>query len=270
MGSRNDAPLFDAFAEEYEHHASVGPYNALYDRPAVLGLLGDVMGRRVLDVGCGPGLYAEDLLARGAEVVGFDQSPEMVRIARQRAGDRLDVRVHDLDSPLDWLADESFDAALMALVVHHLDDRPAALRELHRVLRPGGGLVVSTHHPTSDWLRLGGNYFSVEPVEEDWHDGRWHVRFWRLPLSRICEEFTEAGFLIERLVEPLPVPEMADRFPQDYAKLIREPGFIVFRLLKPVLRASAPAGLLGDPDSSEVGSSGTQDLRASGTGRVQE
>jgi SAM-dependent methyltransferase len=234
----NPAP-FDAFAEDYERHASDSAYNALYDRPAVLELLGDVTGERVLDAGCGPGLYAEELLNRGAEVVGFDHSPEMVRLARRRAGERLDVRVHDLVSPLDWLEDGSFDAALMALVVHHLDDRIAALREMWRVLRPGGRLVLSSHHPTSDWLRLGDSYFSEEAVEEDWHDGRWHVRYWRQPLSQICAEFADAGFLIERIVEPLPLPEMAGRFPEDYAKLMREPGFIIFRLIKPGVRVAS-------------------------------
>ena len=118
-------------------------------------------------------------------------------------------------------------------MIHHVDDRTAALREIHRVLRPGCRLVVSTHHPTSDWLRLGGSYFSVEPIEEDWHDGRWHVRYWRAPLQQTCEEFTDAGFPIERLVEPLPQPGMAQRSPDDHAKLSREPAFIAFRLLRP-------------------------------------
>ena len=233
MSSPGDPPLFDRSAEEYEHHAREGAYNALYDRPAVLELLGDVRGLRVLDVGCGPGLYAEELLARGAEVVGFDESREMVRLARRRCGDETDLRVHDLRSPLDWLDDETFDAAVMALVIHHLDDRVSALREIHRVLRPGGRLVLSSHHPTSDWVRFGGSYFDVEPIEEDWHGGRWHVRYWRLPLTDSSAEFAAAGFLIERLVEPLPAAEMAERFPEDHEKLIREPGFIVFALEKP-------------------------------------
>ena len=205
--------LFDAFAEAYESHAADGLYNALYDRPSVLDLLGDVSGLRVLDAGCGPGLYAEELLARGADVVGFDQSPAMVRLARRQTGDRVDVRVHDLSSPIAWLDDDSFDAALMALVLHHLDDRVAALRELHRVLQPDGRLVVSTHHPTSDWLRLGGSYFSVAPIEEDWHRGDWHVRYWREPLEGKCAAFADGGFVIERLIEPRPIPEMAERFP---------------------------------------------------------
>lgn len=126
----------------------------------------------------GPGLFAQELLARGAEVIGFDQSPEMVRLARQRLGARFDVRVHDLASPLDWLDDEGFDVAVLALVLHHVLDRSVAIQELHRVLRQGGRLIVSTHHPTTDWLRLGGSYFSQELVEEVWRDN-WHVRYWR-------------------------------------------------------------------------------------------
>lgn len=225
-------PVFDEFAEDFERHATESAYNALYDRPAVLELIGEVTGQRVLDAGCGPGLYAEELLARGAEVVAFDHSPKMVSLARNRLGDRAMVRVHDLADPLDWLEDESFDAGLLALVIHHLDDRVAALRELHRVLRPGARLVVSTHHPTADWLRLGGSYFTIEAIEETWSQG-WSVRYWRLPLTATCAEFTNAGFLIERLVEPRPAQGMAERFPEDYEKLNREPGFINFRLVKP-------------------------------------
>ena len=88
----------------------------------------------------------------------------------------------------------------MALVIHHLDDRVSALREVHRVLRPGGHVVVSTHHLTNDWLLNGGSYLTTEPIEEMWSRG-WWVRYWRLPLTDVCDEFTQAGFVIERLVE---------------------------------------------------------------------
>ncbi len=223
---------WEDFAEDFERHAEVSAYNALYDRPAVLALLGDVAGLRILDAGCGPGLYAQELVARGATVDGFDVSPAMVELARRRVGSGATFRVHALDARLDWLDGGTVDGALLALVIHHVDDRVGALREIHRVLRPGGFLVVSTHHPTSDWLRLGGSYFDVEKLDEIWHRG-WRVRYWRQPLTRSCAEFAEAGFLIERLVEPLPQPEMADRYPAYDANLRREPGFINFRLRKP-------------------------------------
>ena len=231
MPSPNPDPGYDDHAESYERHAAESPYNAWYDRPAMLDLLGDVDGLRVLDAGCGPGFYAEELIGRGAEVVAFDRSPAMVELAQARVGGGASIRVHDLAQPLDWLEDASFDAALMALVLHHVDDRVAALREIHRVLRPGGHLAISTHHPTADWLRLGGSYFDVEVVEETWSRG-WTIRYWRMPLTVLCDDFVRAGFSIERLVEPRPAPGMAEVFPAHYEKLDREPGFINFRLIK--------------------------------------
>jgi 2-polyprenyl-3-methyl-5-hydroxy-6-metoxy-1,4-benzoquinol methylase len=69
-----DPAQYDEFAAEYEEHAAVAPYNALYDRPATLRLLGGLEGQRVLDAACGPGFYLEQLLAGGADVIGCDAS----------------------------------------------------------------------------------------------------------------------------------------------------------------------------------------------------
>ena len=163
--------MFDAFAQDYRRHARESPYNAYYDRPAVLGALGPVNGLRVLDAGCGPGLYAAELVARGAAFVqGIDISPEMICLAEEAVRGPVTFRVHDLAQPLDWLEAASFDAAVMALVIHHLDDRVRALQEIARVLGSGGRLVVSTHHPTGDWPRRGGSYFAVE-IDETWSRG---------------------------------------------------------------------------------------------------
>lgn len=72
-----DAP-YDGFADAFAREAPVSPYNAHYDRPTVLGLLGDVNGVCILDGGCGPGPYLSELAARGADTVGIDQSADMV------------------------------------------------------------------------------------------------------------------------------------------------------------------------------------------------
>jgi ubiquinone/menaquinone biosynthesis C-methylase UbiE len=226
--------MYDGFAEEYLAHASEGAYNAYYDRPAVLEVLGSVRGSSVLDVGCGPGLYVEELLARGAgRVVGVDGSAEMLRLARRRlagSAGRVVLHCQDLQVPLVWAGDGEFDVAVMALVIHHLDDRVAALREIARVLRAGGRLVVSTHHPIGDWLRHGGSYFTVEKINELRRG--WPVAYWRQPLQATCDEFAAGGFLIERVHEPRPSAAMYERYPDDAAKLSINPGFVVFALLK--------------------------------------
>ncbi|PRX50017.1 methyltransferase family protein [Prauserella shujinwangii] len=221
-------PQYDAFADEFLEHARDGLFNAHYDRPACLDLLGDVAGRTVLDAACGPGLYAEELVARGARVTGFDHSPRMVELCRQRVPSG-EFRVHDLADPLGWLPDDSVDLVVFALALEYVDDRVSALRELRRVLRPGGALVLSRPHPTGDWLRHGGSYFDVRVIEEVWSKG-WRLRYWLAPLERTCEELRAAGFLLERLLEPRPRPEAADLHREDYQRLCREPtGFLALR-----------------------------------------
>ena len=170
--SPGGAGMYDGFAEEYLAHAGEGAFNAYYDRPAVLAVLGSVHGTAVLDLGCGPGLYAQELLAGGARrVVGVDGSAEMIRLASRRVAGPASFHCQDLQAPLAWACDGEFDVAVMALVIHHLDDRVSALREVARVLRPGGRLVISTHHPTGDWVRHGGSYFTVEKIREQWRRG---------------------------------------------------------------------------------------------------
>jgi len=223
---------YDRMADEFLAHAEDNAYNAHYDRPAVLDLLGDVAGRRVLDAGCGPGLYAEALLARGAEVLAFDASSAMVELAQARVGDRAEIRVARLDEPLPY-ADDSVDLVVCALAIHYVADRHATFAEFHRVLRPGGAVVVSTQHPTTDWIRKGGSYFDRVLETDAWamQSGRHEVQYWREPLSDLCAAATDAGFVIQRLVEPRAPEIMRQRWPAEYEKLARRPGFLALRLL---------------------------------------
>jgi ubiquinone/menaquinone biosynthesis C-methylase UbiE len=223
-------PQYEKFADEFLAHAEDGFANAHYDRPACLSLLGDVTGKSVLDAACGPGLYAADLVRRGARVIGFDQSPRMVEICRERVR-QGEFRVHDLADPISWLDDGSVDLVLLALALHYVNDRVAALRELRRVLRPHGALVLSIGHPTGDWLRNGGSYFDTRVIHETWKR-TWQVHYWLAPLQATCEEIFQAGFLIERLLEPRPQPEAAALDPEEYERLAREPrGFIAMKLV---------------------------------------
>jgi SAM-dependent methyltransferase len=221
-------PQYDRFAYEFAQHAEGSLYNAYYDRPASFGLLGDVRGKRVLDAACGSGLYASELIRRGAQVIGFDQSPRMVEMCWELPG-AGDFRVHDMNDPIKWLPDASIDLALCALAIEYVDDRVAALRELHRVLRPDGALVLSRMHPTGDWLRHGGNYHDARVIDD--RVSGWQQRYWLMPLQVTCDEIAAAGFLIERLLEPLPVPEGATIDPEEYERLCRAPvGIMTFRL----------------------------------------
>jgi SAM-dependent methyltransferase len=110
----------------------------------------DVRGLRVLDVGCGDRPY-DDLLAGAAEIVGFDV-PGNPHADIHGSVDALPVE------------DASFDVALCLQVLEHVPDPAAAVRELRRVVRPGGRVLLSTHgvypyHPNPDdlwrWTHTG-------------------------------------------------------------------------------------------------------------------
>jgi SAM-dependent methyltransferase len=187
----------------------------------------------VLDAACGPGLYAQELVRRGAAVEAFDASAAMVARARDRLGPAVPVEHAVLGDALPF-ADGRFDLVVCALAIHYVEDRAAAFRELARVTRRGGAIVVSTQHPTQDWLRKGGSYFDVALEEDVWKVGPegYAVRFWRQPLGALCGDAADAGLLIERLVEPRPTESMRERWPADWEQLNREPGFLVLRLLR--------------------------------------
>ncbi|WP_335342430.1 class I SAM-dependent methyltransferase [Polycladomyces zharkentensis] len=146
---------FDALADRYEKETDgIRPYNAYYERPAMMAMLpDDLSGMDVLDAGCAAGWYSEQLLRLGARVTAVDASPRMVEAAKRRLGDRVDVRLHNLEDPLPFEA-EQFDWIVCSLSLHYLLDWAPVLSEFARVLKSGGRLLFSTHHPFMDYMQF--------------------------------------------------------------------------------------------------------------------
>jgi arsenite methyltransferase len=111
-------------------------------RSLVVEALGAGAGERVLDVGCGPGFYAADLLERvgpSGAVTGVDASAAMLALAAARAGRAELVEAPATALPFD---DGAFDAAISVQVLEYVEDVDRALGELRRVVRPGGRVVL--------------------------------------------------------------------------------------------------------------------------------
>ncbi len=222
--------LADRYAAQVDHK----PHNAYYERPAMLALMPPILrSSRVLDAGCGSGLYAAWLLDQGATVTGLDASPAMLGHARTRTGGRADLRLHDLSQPMPFLPDAAFDLVVSSLVFHYLEDWRVPLAEFHRVLRPDGLLLFSVGHPMLE-LRYSpsGAYFQTELTGASWRGFGGepvYVPFFRRPLTAMTESLYHAGFVVERLIEPQPTEEFRQADPEDYAQLLQMPGFLCFR-----------------------------------------
>ena len=132
-------------------------------------------GGRVLDVATGTGLVARELLARGFTVVGLDQSPGMLSLARARFGQRVKLvegSAEQLPFP-----DASFDHLTFTYLLRYVDDPAATLAELARVVKPGGTIAMLEFGvPRGLWRPLWELYCAVglplagRLISPGWHE----------------------------------------------------------------------------------------------------
>jgi len=161
----------------------------------------------VLDVACGTGAVALELVRqKGCSVVGVDQSPEMLAEARQRVGDR--VRLVEASAQELPFEDASFDGLTAAYLLRYLDDLPAGLRELARVLRPGATMsLLDFGVPPGPVPRVAwdlwvdvGLPLAGRAISPGWHEvGRFlggSIREFdqRWPVPQLVAAVGEAGF----------------------------------------------------------------------------
>ena len=182
-------------------------------RESEVRLLGEVSGRGILEVGCGAGQCGRWLRTQGAHAVGVDLSLAQLRHSRvldERSGTPLPVVAGDaLALPF---PDATFDLACSAYgAVPFVADSAALMREVARVLRPGGRWVFATTHPLR-WalpddpgeagLTVRFSYFDRTPyVEQDESGSASYVEHHRTLSDRV-RDIVGAGLVLSDLVEP--------------------------------------------------------------------
>src|SRR4051812_5859531 len=132
----------------------------------LLPLIGNVRGKRFLDIGCGTGRWLAWARQQGATALGVDLSQEMLARAAEKPG--LAGRLATADACRLPVRDGSADIVLCALALGHVPDFVTAAAELARVAAPGGAVVLTDLHPEAHrhgWkrtFRSGGCVFAIE------------------------------------------------------------------------------------------------------------
>jgi len=239
----------DADAYQREHGGFLGDAGFIWCPEgldeAVAGLLGAVRGRLVLEIGCGAAQCARWLTGQGAYAVGMDLSGRQLQHARRLdEATGIEVPVVQGDAERLPFAGESFDLACSAYgAVPFVADSAAVMREVARVLRPGGRWVFSTSHPIrwcfpddpgSPGLVARDPYFDRRPyVEADASGQPVYVEHHRTLGDRV-REIVAAGLRLADLVEP--------EWPEEHARVwggwspLRGrviPGTVIFVCEKP-------------------------------------
>jgi ubiquinone/menaquinone biosynthesis C-methylase UbiE len=223
---------FNQLADYYANHMDQNPFNKYLERPTMLELVGCVKGKKVLDVGCGSGWHTKYFLDQGADVVAIDISPEMIKRAKMRIGEKCVIREGNIEESLPFVEDESMQLVFSSLVLHFMKEWHLALAEIHRVLVPGGELVFSICHPMfADYQRSENErYNQVELVQE--MIGGVITQRYRRTFSSIVNDLIKAGFMIVEMREPEPSPAMQKEDSWLYDFLIKNPYFLCIKARK--------------------------------------
>jgi ubiquinone/menaquinone biosynthesis C-methylase UbiE len=210
---------WDGQAPDYyaEHGEFLGDVDFLWGpeglRESATGLLGDVTGRDVLEIGCGGAQCSRWLATRGARPVATDVSAGQLAQARRLNGETgLDVPLVQADAQRLPFADESFDVVCAAYgAIPFVADSAEVMREVSRVLRAGGRWVFSTTHPFRWCFRddagarglvVESSYFDRRAyVEQDARQRATYVEHHRTFGDRV-REIVMAGLTLIDVVEP--------------------------------------------------------------------
>jgi ubiquinone/menaquinone biosynthesis C-methylase UbiE len=189
-------------ADWYNKHLEKGDdtYHTKVIFPNILRMLGDVSGKRVLDMACGQGIFAEQLRDKGAFVTGIDLGKELIKIAEEKNQTIKEKGTHKViyhvasADDLFMLKDKSFDIVVCILALQNIEDLQKTISEARRVLTSSGKLFFVLNHPSfrnpkqTYWGYNEANNVQYRRVDEYMSES--HVRIDMTPGSTVDKKFT--------------------------------------------------------------------------------
>jgi SAM-dependent methyltransferase len=216
-GAAGNAAAWDRYAAAYQAQSQLSTTAANYGpeipTEASLRLLGDLKGKRVLELGCGGAQCSIAFAKQGATAIGVDFSAQQLAFARrlcEREDIKVELRQGDL-ADLAFLRADTIDVVFSSYAFGYVDDLNRVFRQVHRVLKVGAPLVFSLPHPVSEMFDLDSadplavrrSYFDVTPIPRevagvvltDYHHS----------FSDIYMGLARSSYRVDLVLEPEPV-----------------------------------------------------------------
>ncbi len=239
---------WSAMGDEWFELAQTGESRNYFIMPNMLRFMGDVTGKRILDLGCGEGGYSRELVKRGAHLVCVDCSEKAIAYASALASkENLNMEYYVRNSnDLFDIASEQFDIVLCSMMLMDCEDFEGTLREAVRVLKPNGRLFASVLHPCFDGNHETGigrqgvgidrqvvvmNYFEPKQWEAPLWGGTTPVIWRHRTMEDYVKTFLKVGLTIVDLNEPQATDEQA-QISVALAWLKKIPLFLYWELKK--------------------------------------
>lgn len=189
-------------ADWYNNHLEKGDdtYHTKVIFPNILRMLGDITGKKVLDMACGQGIFAEKLRDLGAYVTGVDLGKELIAIAEEKSKTVQEKGTHKVvyhvgsADDLYMLKDKSFDIVVCVLALQNIEDLQKTVDEARRVLTSSGKFIFVLNHPSyrnpkqTYWGYNEDSNVQYRRVDEYMSES--HVRIDMTPGSEIDKKFT--------------------------------------------------------------------------------
>ena len=231
-------------------------FRDLYSLPAFLAFIGDIRGKRVLDIGCGEGYNTRIFAQQGAKVTGVDLSKEMIQLAQEEEKrTKLGIQYFNASWTDLSLLKTEFDVVLSTMALMDGPGYEDALKEFYRVLKIDGNLFFSVTHPCflpPGYVNLKDvNGIATHRVINRYpKEGPWEFT-WQLSknsdksdsrsvtatsyhrmLSTYINHLLKAGFVLKKIEEPLPSEKACDHNPR--LKIARDvaPSFLFVHAAK--------------------------------------
>lgn len=166
----------------------------------IYSLLPPLKNKRVLDAGCGSGTYTRYFVENGASVVGIDASNLAISKAKQRITEQVSFLLGNLEQPLNYLEDKSFDFIFSNLVINYVIDWDRLFKDFFRILKIGASAIIVVPHPNRNVVN---DYFSIEKTTEIFYAETANIKieYYRRPFQMMLNPIADAGFQIKNIIE---------------------------------------------------------------------